>query len=259
MAGNPGGKSVIVSPPGLLDQLTSQFLALGIFVVDHARNLGIDIFFTPRRHSEVRDARRKAVELRLTKVFSLKRTVTGGAWKVGRCGLWPAYSYGHAITGMSQAERAFARRIVFGTAPGSASGRSAAVTLALSGFDPAVEIDAGPLILFADLAWEADGRRRAQIRRAWEFGVPKFPPTLAATKGPVSLALFSANKLGWVPQPDPGNFKTLRGRDVNVIEVSPTEIRWEAKRDAELSLWREWGVGKCDPPLNPCWAQSNPL
>ena len=177
VAGNPGGKSVIVAPPGLLDQLTSQFLALGIVVVDHARNLGIDIFFTPRRHSEVRDARRKAVELRLPKVFSLKRAVTGGAWKVGRCGLWPAYSYGHAITGMSQSERSFARRIVFGCAPGFASGRSATVSMALSGFDPAVEIDAGPVILLADLAWESDPRRRDQIHRAWNLGLPRFPPS----------------------------------------------------------------------------------
>ena len=41
------------------------------------------------------------------------------------------------------------------------------------------------------------------------------------------------------------------GRVVNVYEVSPSETKWEATRDAELSLWREWGVGKVDPPSEP--------
>ena len=46
--GVPGGKSVVVSPPALFQQLFLQFSKLGIAVVDHARNLGIDIFFTPQ-------------------------------------------------------------------------------------------------------------------------------------------------------------------------------------------------------------------
>ena len=96
---------------------------LGIAVIDHARNLGIDVYLSSQRHSEVRAARRSAVELRLTRLNIIKRSFCGGAWKVGSCGLWPAYSYGHAITGMSQAERNFARKIVFGAAPGAASGR----------------------------------------------------------------------------------------------------------------------------------------
>ena len=64
---------------------------------------------------------------------------------------WPAYSYGHAVTGFSQAEHNFARTIVFVAVPGAAVGRSKTVVLALAGFDPAVEIDAGPTVLLADL------------------------------------------------------------------------------------------------------------
>ena len=115
-------------------------------MVDHARNLGVDFYLGPKRHAEVRAARRVAAELRATRLVALKRACTSGAWKVGRCGLWPAYSYGYAITGMSVEERAFARRVVFGSAPGFAAGRSTTITLALAGFDPAVEIDAGPII-----------------------------------------------------------------------------------------------------------------
>ena len=40
---------------------------------------------------------------------------------------------------------------MFGAAPGSAAGRSKKVVLAIAGFDPAVEIDAGPTVLLADL------------------------------------------------------------------------------------------------------------
>ena len=126
--------------------MSAQFSKLGISVVDHARNLGIDIYFSNKRYSEVRDARRTTVELRLTRLNILKRAFCCGAWKVGRCGLWPAYSYGHAVTGLTQAERNFARKVAFGSAPGSAAGRSRTVTLALAAFDPAVEIDAGPVV-----------------------------------------------------------------------------------------------------------------
>ena len=120
--GNPASSVVSPSsspPPCLVDFLSGQFLNLGIAVNDHARNLGIDFFLGPRRHSEVRAARRSAVELRASKLMSVKRACAHGAWKVGRCGLWPAFSYGYAITGMSVAERTFARRVVFGARLGS--------------------------------------------------------------------------------------------------------------------------------------------
>ena len=130
------------------------------------------------------------MELRLTRLNFLKWSLCGGAWKVGRCGLWPAYSYGHAITGFSQAERNVARKVVFGAAPGSAAGRSKTVVLAFAGFDPAVEIDAGPTVLLADFFWGADLRRSNQLKRAWSLALPEFPPTLVGTRGPVSLGFF---------------------------------------------------------------------
>ncbi len=83
--------------------------------------------------------------------------------------MWPAYSYGYAITGMSVEERAFARRVVFWSAPGFAAGRSTTITLALAGFDPAVEIDAGPIMLLSDLAWEMKDQHGAFFARAWEL------------------------------------------------------------------------------------------
>ena len=104
---------MIVAPPCLTDILKGQFGRLGVGVVDHARNLGIDFHLGPKRLAEVRAARRVAAELRTTRLVALKRACTSGAWKVGRCGLWPAYSYGYAITGMSVEERAFARKVVF--------------------------------------------------------------------------------------------------------------------------------------------------
>ena len=88
---------------------------------------------------------------------------------------------------------------MFGAAPGAAAGRSKTVVLALAGFDPAVEIDAGPTVLLADLFWEADQQRSIQLTRAWSLALPEFPPTLVGTRGPVSLGFFSAHKLGWVP------------------------------------------------------------
>jgi hypothetical protein len=45
VAGTTGGKSVVLAPAELMSFLTTQFLALGIAVIDHARNLGIDFFF----------------------------------------------------------------------------------------------------------------------------------------------------------------------------------------------------------------------
>ena len=110
----------------------------------------------------------------------VKRACAQGAWKVGRCGLWPAFSYGYVITGMTVAERAFARRVVFWGAPGFAAGRSTTITLALAGFDPAVEIDAGPIILLSDLAWEINPQRMAFFARAWKVALPQFPPPRVA-------------------------------------------------------------------------------
>ena len=145
---------------------------------------------------------------------------------------------------MNQAERNFARRVVFAAAPGAAAGRSMTVVLALAGFDPAVEIDAGPTVLLSDLFWEANEPRLLQLKSAWKRALPEFPPSLNQTRGPVSLAFFSASKLGWVPQVDPGVFRTRRGRLVNFSIACPTEIRWESKRDAELALWKEAGANK---------------
>ena len=62
-SGIPGGKSVVLSPPSLHDFLTAQFIQLGISVVGHARNLGINFLLCCQRHSEVRAARRVSVEL----------------------------------------------------------------------------------------------------------------------------------------------------------------------------------------------------
>ena len=148
----------------------------------------------------MRAARRSAVELRASRVMIVKRACAQGAWKVGRCGLWPAFSYGYAITGMTVAERAFARRVVFWGAPGFAAGRSTTITLALAGFDPGVEIDAGPIILLSDLAWEINPQRMAFFARAWEVALPQFPPTLRKCKGPVSLSFFFGSQ-NWVAAP----------------------------------------------------------
>ena len=82
---------MVLAPAELMSFLAAQFLALGIAVIDHARNLGIDFFLSAQRHSGVRAARRSSVELRLTRMNILKHSFCGGAWKVGRCGLWPAY------------------------------------------------------------------------------------------------------------------------------------------------------------------------
>ena len=198
--GITGGKWVVLAPLELLSILALQFLKLGIAVIDHARNLGIDFYLSFQRHSEVRAARRSAVELRLTRLNILKRSFCGGAWKVGRCGFWPAYSYGHARTGMSQAERNFARRIVFGSAPGAASGRSKTVVLARAGFDPAVEIDAGPTFSLSDLFWEADSRRIDQLERAWKLALPEFPPPLPKLEAAHPLLLFRVINSGWSPR-----------------------------------------------------------
>ena len=78
-----------------------------------------------------------------------------------------------------------------------------------------------------------------------------FPPTLQKCKGPVSLSFFSAHKIGWQPLPDPGVFLTRRKRVVNIFHVAPTEIRWEAKRDAELNIFKQWADGKDNAPAEP--------
>ena len=140
------------------------------------------------------------MELRLTRLNILRRSFCGGAWKVGRCGLWPAYSYGHAITGMSQAERNFSRRIVFAAAPGAAAGRSMTVVLALAGFDPAVEIDAGPTVLLSDLFWEANEPRLRQLNSAWKRALPEFPPPLPKLEAPFPLPFFLLTNSGGFPR-----------------------------------------------------------
>ena len=76
-------------------------------------------------------------------------------------------------------------------------------------------------------------------------------PPLHKTIGPVSLALLAAHKIGRVPQAEHGVFTTLRERVVNLFDVSPSEIRWEAKRDAELGLFKEWASGKIAAPVDP--------
>ena len=105
---------MIVAPPCLTDILKGQFGKIGVGVVDHARNSGIDFYLGPKRHAEVRAARRVAAELRTTRLVALNRACASGAWNVGRCGLWPAYSYGYAITGMSVEERALQGDLFFG-------------------------------------------------------------------------------------------------------------------------------------------------
>ena len=60
VAGTTGGKSVVLAPAALMAILTEQFIAIGIAVIDHARNLGIDFSLSSHRHSEVRAARRSS-------------------------------------------------------------------------------------------------------------------------------------------------------------------------------------------------------
>ena len=148
----------------------------------------------------MRAARRSAVELRASKLMVIKRACAHGAWKVGRCGLWPAFSYGYAITGMSVAERTFARRVVFWGAPGFAAGRSTTITLALAGFDPAVEIDAGPIILLSDLAWEINMQRFSFLCTCMGSRFAPVPSHLAEMQGPHLVSLFCGAQ-NWVGAP----------------------------------------------------------
>ena len=87
--------------------------------------------------------------------------------------------------------------------------------------------------------------------------ISHFPIPLSKAKGPISLALYSAHRIGWIPvfaPHPPGTFLTREGRQINFSLVSPAEVKVEGLRDAKLSIWEVWGVGKIDPPKEPLTA-----
>ena len=79
---------------------------------------------------------------------------------------------------------------VFWGAPGFAAGRPTTITLVLAGFGPAVEIDAGPIILLSDLTWGINPQRMSFFARAWEAALPQFPPRCRNVSAPFHFRFF---------------------------------------------------------------------
>ena len=71
---------------------------------------------------------------------------------------------------------------------------------ALAGFDPAVEIDAGPTVLLSDLFWEANEPRLRQLNAAWKRALPEFPPPLPKLEAPFPLPFFLLTNSGGFPR-----------------------------------------------------------
>ena len=256
--GKVGGKSTVVTPyKALADDLQPQFLKLGIEVLSTFKNLGIDSQAGGARRAPTRQQRKHKTIQRVGSIKMIKRLSVAAAMKVVRAGLLPGFLYGHRLTGTSMADRHLARSVYFAASPGHASGRSLTPSLALAGFDPAWDIDTGPLLQLSELVWDANAKRKEEIGRAWMRSISHFPIPLCKAKGPISLALYSAHRIGWIPvfaPHPPGTFLTREGRQINFSLVSPAEVKVEALRDAKLSIWEVWGVGEIDPPKGPLTA-----
>ena len=178
-------------------RLTTSMKALGIPVVKHTKNLGVDYApGTLARRRLVLASRWKKVKNKGKRARKLGKF---GGTLVARTGLLPALCYGTSSTGMPATILAQFRTLVAGTA-GPMRGRSATARLAMLNCDPAFTIVLAPLRAWWTAVWD-DMLPLEVMEKAFfaaKVRMSNHEDPQQAVIGGASAYLASVAKLGWV-------------------------------------------------------------
>ena len=202
------------------------------------RNPGIDYADGRKVSSSVKTRLLTKVLKWLPKIRRLRKAGANTRLLVSN-GLKPSLLYGCRVTAASLSFVLRSRAAAHSSLVRCSRGRTASIDLALLGgtkVDPGQALLSGPIVGLSHAWWDA-WVLKGQILRTWSTArasaLQRKAGKLAGSKviGPLSAALFSAERIGWDTS-KPGCFITRSGFRLSLTDVCPETIRQLSERDA---------------------------
>lgn len=220
------------SCPALLREVCAALGPMASMKPGAASNLGIDSCSArPRRqhgHASVRRRRAANAVARVTRIRRIARTLPRGRHRMSRivtAGVRPALAYGTRVNGASNTELLRYRRLLMSMHAPSTQGASLTAKCILSG-DASWAIAAAPILAWIHEVWRAGTASEAphlsfpELRAMWDAAVPMASTTWGGSRGPITNALLSLQRIGW-SWPTPFTLADAQGNVEPIAAISP--------------------------------------